>query len=221
MFESPEFDLIIENNDEILYAEINESINFSVAIQNISHRFISDVSLELLTPPQIRNLTQRHRPISMSSGKKKKFSFKIKPLNNGIFILTGLIKEKYIQRAKLPIIIRVGKKSLSMDLPNIIYDNPKSSYHTPGAILKAEQDEKIKKQEKEKKKERKQDLSLNCPFCNYKINSDSSFCSRCGADLTKEKNEDPKFDLKNYCSECGNELPNGAEFCAQCGKKID
>lgn len=220
MFESPEFELTIENDDEELYAEINESINLNVTIQNISHRFIPEVSVELLTPPQVRDLTPRHRPSGMSSGKKKRVSFKIKPLNNGIFILTGLIKEKYLQRAKLPIIIRVGKESLNLDLPNIKYENPKSPYQTPGGILQAEQLEKMK-ESNEDKKENIQDFALICPYCKNKINSNSSFCSRCGADLTNEITEDQKTDLRNYCPECGKELSYGAKYCAQCGKEID
>ncbi len=221
MFESPEFEITIENNDEELYAEINESINFNVIIQNISHRFIPEVSVELLTPPKIKNLTPHHRPSGMSSGKKKSISFKIKPLNNGVFIMTGLIKEKYLQRAKLPIIIRVGKESLNFDLPNITYKNPKSRYHTRGGLLQADQLEEMEDLKESKKKENKKEGTSICPYCKSTINSNSSFCSRCGADLTEKKNEENESGSENYCPECGKELSNGAKFCAQCGKEID
>jgi len=222
MFESPEFELNLENNEEELYSNINESINFNVIIQNISHRFIPEVTLELLTPPQVKNLTPRHRPSGLSSGKQRKFSFKIKPSNNGLFVMTGLIKEKYLQRAKIPIIIRVGKESLDLELPSIKYEKPKSPYRPPGGVMQPDQFEEMKEPHDDKKlSEYKQNTFLNCPFCNSRINSNSLFCSSCGADLAKEKVDNREHDLKNYCPECGIKLMEGAKFCDQCGKNIN
>ncbi len=50
---------------------------------------------------------------------------------------------------------------------------------------------------------------VSCPACKKFVNADSSFCSQCGARLSK------------FCKYCGNENEGGASYCQECGKKLD
>ena len=345
MFDSPEISLMLGNNATELFSNINTSTNFEIILQSLADRYIPRVSIDLIGPSEI-NIIKGHVWVgSIFRGNRRRISLNIKPLSNGIFVLTAIINEGGSQIARVPIILRVGQESLSMDLPVIEYNKPilpinpigqfNSSFAPPSPFISAfpvefylktsgpilcksefktdfvliirnissslltglkiivESPPQLKiipnsmlvgsiaggniknrlfsikplqlgiypltarlmdknrelaslllearigqeyhyldatsknnsniqiREDKFTKIEANNENSMNCPFCNNIIASDSIFCAICGADLKKKTLEKDKTESKNYCPECGMELPKEAKFCGQCGNKMD
>lgn len=53
-------------------------------------------------------------------------------------------------------------------------------------------------------------MDIKCPKCGFVMPEDSSFCGRCGCDLTKA-----------FCAQCGKPLVPGAKFCMHCGTEVN
>ncbi len=52
--------------------------------------------------------------------------------------------------------------------------------------------------------------TIKCASCGAEVNSNSKFCSECGAKIEKNK----------FCSNCGKQVSANAKFCTECGNKL-
>lgn len=53
-------------------------------------------------------------------------------------------------------------------------------------------------------------MEIKCPKCGFVMPDDSSFCGRCGCDLTK-----------SFCTKCGKPLVPDSKFCMYCGTPVN
>lgn len=53
-------------------------------------------------------------------------------------------------------------------------------------------------------------MEIRCPKCGFVMPDDSSFCGRCGCDLTKL-----------FCMQCGKPLVPDSKFCMYCGASVN
>lgn len=53
-------------------------------------------------------------------------------------------------------------------------------------------------------------MEIKCPKCGFAMPDDSSFCGRCGCDLTK-----------SFCTKCGKPLVPDSKFCMYCGTPVN
>jgi hypothetical protein len=65
-------------------------------------------------------------------------------------------------------------------------------------------------------------MKMKCSKCNFEVDDNAKFCTRCGNDLRVQQQPVKMTAPKpQVCSKCGNALTQGVKFCTSCGTRVE